>query len=101
VYGAIMSVEHRPTPYQMARVAVLEHELKDVEDSFAGLEKTQLGDVNGALKGKGLPEITVAAVTSEDEGVLGGGVAGKVAGSLLGLRLTNFSALRSESDERD
>jgi hypothetical protein len=101
VYGAIMSVEDRPTPYQMARVAVLEHELKDVEDSFAGLEKTQLGDVNGALKGKGLPEITVAAVTSEDEGVLGGGVAGKVAGSLLGLRLTNFSALRSESDERD
>jgi len=101
VYGAIMSVEDRPTPYQMARVAVLEHELKDVEDSFAGLEKTKLGDVNGVLKSKGLPEITVAANTSQNEGGLGGGVAGEVAGSLLGLRLTDFSALHGEIDERD
>jgi hypothetical protein len=101
VYGAIMSVEDRPTPYQMARVAVLEHELKDVEDSFAALEKTNLVDVNGALKGKGVPEITVAAVTPEEEGGLGGGVAGQVAGSLLGLRLSDFSALHGEADERD
>jgi hypothetical protein len=101
VYGAIMSVEDRPTPYQMARVAVLEHELRDVEDSFAGIEKSKLGEVNGALKGKGLPEIAVAEVTSQDEGGFGGGVAGQVAGRLLGLRLSDFSALRSEPDEHD
>jgi len=101
VYGAIMSVEDRPTPYQMARVAVLEHELKDVEDSFAGIERSKLADVNGALKAKGLQEISVASVTPRDEGGLGGGVAGRVAGSLLGLRLTDFSMLRGESDERD
>ncbi|HLY05401.1 MAG TPA: hypothetical protein VKR31_06610, partial [Rhizomicrobium sp.] len=101
VYGAIMSVEDRPTTYQMARVAVLEHELKDVEDSFAMLEKSKLADVNGALKAKGLQEITVAAIAPADGGGLGGGVAGQVARSLLGLRLTNFSALRSEADERD
>jgi hypothetical protein len=102
VYGAIMSVEDRPTPYQMARVAVLEHELKDVEDSFAGLEKTKLADVNGALKGKGLPEVTVAAVIPQDEtGGLGGGVAGQVAHELLGLRLYDSSTLRSSTDERN
>lgn len=101
VYGAIMSVEDRPTPYQMARVAVLEHELKDVEDSFASLERSKLPDVNGALKAKGLQEITVAYVAPHDEGGLGGGVAGRVAGSLLGLRLTDFSVLRGETDERD
>jgi hypothetical protein len=101
VYGAIMSVEDRPTPYQMARVAVLEHELRDVEDAFASLEKSKLTDVNGALKGKGLQEITVAEVMPGDEGGVGGGIAGRVAGSLLGLRLTDFSALRAETDERD
>jgi photosystem II stability/assembly factor-like uncharacterized protein len=98
VYGAIMSVEDRPTPYQMTRVAVLEHELKDVEDSFAGLQKSKLVDVNGALKAKGLHEITVAAVKPEEAG---GGVAGQVAGRLLGLRLTDFSTLHTETDERD
>jgi hypothetical protein len=100
VYGAIMSVEDRPTPYQMARAAVLEHELKDVEESFAGLEKSKLVDANGALKAKGLQEITVAAIAPEGGG-LGGGVAGRVAGSLLGLRLTDFSVLKVETDERD
>ncbi|HEX3432274.1 MAG TPA: hypothetical protein VHT03_15475 [Rhizomicrobium sp.] len=101
VYGAIMAVEDRPTPYQMARVAVLEHELKDVEDSFAGLEKSKLADVNGALKAKGLQEITVAAIVPQDGVSLGGGVAGQVAGRLLGLRLYDLSALKSQGDERD
>jgi photosystem II stability/assembly factor-like uncharacterized protein len=100
VYGAIMSVEDKPTTYQMARVTVLEHELKDVEDSFAGLEKSRLADVNGALKAKGLQELTIAAVVPQTGG-LGGGAAGQVADHLLGLRLSDFSALRVESDERD
>jgi hypothetical protein len=101
VYGAIMSVEDRPTPYQMARVGVLEHELKDVEDSFAGLEKSKLADVNGALKAKGLQPITVAVIAPGDVGGLGGGVAGNLAGHLLGLRLSDFAALHAETDERD
>jgi len=95
VYGAIMSVEDRPTPYQMARVGVLEHELKDVEDSFAGLEKTKLADVNGTLKSKGLPEITIAAVAPVEGRGLGGGAAGQVTRNLLGLRLLDFSAARA------
>ena len=85
----------------MARVGVLEHELKDVEDSFAGLEKTKLADVNGTLKSKGLPEITIAAVAPVEGRGLGGGAAGQVTRNLLGLRLLDFSAARAEADERD
>ncbi len=100
VYGAIMSVEDRPTPYQMARVDVLEHELRDVENAFAALEKTKLAAVNSSLKNKGLAEITVAELAPSAEDT-GGGVAGQVAGKLVGLRLFDFSVLRAEAAERD
>jgi hypothetical protein len=61
VYGAIMSVEDRPTPYQLERLDVLERELKDVEDAFAALTSGELAKANAALKAKGLEEIVVPA----------------------------------------
>ena len=70
VYGAIMSVEDRPTPYQLARVDALERELKDVEGSFTALTKGELAAVNAKLKAKGLPEIVIHA---PPPGSVGGG----------------------------
>jgi photosystem II stability/assembly factor-like uncharacterized protein len=102
VYGAIMSVEDRPTPYQMARVDALQHELKDVEDEFGGLERGKLASVNVALKAKGIPEIVVhGQVSGPGDG--GGGDAKKIAAGLVGLRLFDLNAVSNaaESQERD
>jgi photosystem II stability/assembly factor-like uncharacterized protein len=97
VYGAIMSVEDRPTPYQIARVNVLEHELKDVENSFGDLMKGKLASTNARLKAKGLEEISVRELPAS----AGGGAAGRVAGGMVGLRLLDFGALHAMTDERD
>ena len=75
VYGAIMSVEDRPTPYQLERLNVLERELKDVEDAFAGLVSGELAKANAALKAKGLEEIVVPADVGGSPG--GGPAPGK------------------------
>ena len=42
VYGAINSVEDRPTSYQMARVDALDRELKDVEAQWVALQSGDL-----------------------------------------------------------
>ena len=38
IYGAINSVEDRPTAYQMARIDALDRELKEVEAQWAALK---------------------------------------------------------------
>jgi hypothetical protein len=98
VYGAISSVEARPTPYQMARVDALEHELRDVEASFASFVKTRLPPVNAALKAKGLPEIVLHDPEIGPAG--GGGNAKTIASGLVGLRLFDTTAAPAR-EERD
>ncbi|HEX4862151.1 MAG TPA: hypothetical protein VFV07_13005, partial [Rhizomicrobium sp.] len=100
VYGAIMSVEDRPTPYQMARVDVLEHELKDVETEFDTLAKTKLAAANAQLKARGLKEIVIHdPQLAEAEG---GGPAKQVAAGLVGLHAFQLDAVRSDTrEERD
>jgi photosystem II stability/assembly factor-like uncharacterized protein len=100
VYGAIMSVEDRPTPYQMARVDVLEHELKDVETEFDTFAKTKLAAVNVQLKAKGLEEIVVHE--PQMAAAEGGGPAREVAAGLIGLHAFQLDAARSSvREERD
>jgi hypothetical protein len=88
-YGAIMSVEERPTDYQIARVDALERELMEVEGAFSTLMKNEVGAINPKLKAKGLPEITVQVAPPEAMG--GGGKAKELADHLIGLRLYNFT----------
>lgn len=99
VYGAIMSVEDRPTPYQIARVDVLEHELRDVEEAFQKLATTELKAVNAQLKAKGLSEITFhePQLTTGD----GGGSAKQLASGMVGLRVFELNAVKSSGDERN
>ena len=86
----------------MARVDALQHELKDVEDEFAGLERGKLASVNAALKAKGIPEIMVHDSAGGPSGG-GGGDAKKIAAGLIGLRLFDLKAISNaaESQERD
>ena len=99
VYGAIMSVEDKPTPYQIARINVLEHELKDVEDQFAALERGELATVNSQLKAKGLDQIALVDPPAGSAG--GGGPAKALASGLIGLRIFDIKSLRAETGERE
>jgi hypothetical protein len=61
VYDAILSYEGRPGDYQVARVATLERELKDVEDRAAALAAEDLPALNEKLRAKKLAPIAEAA----------------------------------------
>jgi photosystem II stability/assembly factor-like uncharacterized protein len=102
VYGAILSTEDSPAPYQTARVDALERELGDVEKDFASLVSTQLPDVNAGLKVKGLPEIVVRDAQTAPP--TDGGDARRLVNGLVGLRYFGqaFSAgMGREKHERD
>ena len=99
VYGAIMSVESRPTPYQLARIDALEHELKDVENSFAALQHDKLAAINAQLKAKGIEQISLNAMTMPEGS--GGGPAKAIARGLLGLRLVDFGALHGSEEHAE
>lgn len=57
LYGALMSYEGRPAPYQLERYEALKRELGDVEGEYRTLTESSLGKLNGELKARGLPEI--------------------------------------------
>lgn len=101
VYGAVMSVEDKPTPYQLARIGVLEHEFRDVENAFEALRRDQLAPINARLKAAGKAEITLANITlTTEEG--GGGRVHALVDGLVGLRMTDFDSLRASAEqERD
>ena len=62
IYGAINSVEDRPTAYQMARIDALDRELKDVEAQWAAFQAGDVAAFNAKLKAASLPPLTIAAV---------------------------------------
>jgi photosystem II stability/assembly factor-like uncharacterized protein len=59
LYGAIMSFEGAPAPYQLERYAALKRELDDVAAEYASLNSNSLDKLNGELKTRNLPEIGV------------------------------------------
>lgn len=101
LYGAVMSVESKPTPYQLARIDVLEHELKDVENDFASLQHDKLAAINAELKAKGMQVISLNDVVLPE--ATGGGRASAVTSGLVGLRLFDLDAIghAREREERD
>jgi hypothetical protein len=66
VYDALLSYEGRPGDYQIERVAVLERELKDVEERAAALAANDVPGLNETLRGRKLAPIAEAA--AQDEG---------------------------------
>jgi photosystem II stability/assembly factor-like uncharacterized protein len=64
-YGAVLSYEGRPGDYQVARIDVLDHELKGVEDRAAALLGSDLPKLNDALRGKGLETLSMAGAERE------------------------------------
>ena len=61
VYGALLFYEGRPGDYQIARVAALERELKELEDRSNALVAHDLAPLNDALKREQLEPIALRA----------------------------------------
>lgn len=99
IFGAINSVEARPTPYQMARIDALDRELKDVEAQWAALQAGDLAALNGQLQAAGLKP--VAAATGALDQAMPRGAARALAGRLVGTRLYGNSAALVARGDKD
>jgi hypothetical protein len=100
VYGAINSVEERPTNYQMARVDALDRELKDVEAQWAAFQSGDLAAFNAKLRAANLPPVTIAAVQLDNDPARGGRVSALIRG-LVGTRFYGNVGTLVETGEKD
>ncbi len=73
IYGAINSVEDRPTAYQMARIDALDRELKEVEAQWAAFKAGDVAAFNAKLKAANLPPLTIAEVELDPDEIARGG----------------------------
>ncbi|HEX6661845.1 MAG TPA: sialidase [Sphingomicrobium sp.] len=101
VYGAITSVEDRPTDYQIARVDALDRELKDVEARWAAFQAADLASFNAKLKAANLPSLTVAAVEFDLDQLPRGGRASALARGIVGLRYYGDAGSLETAEEKD
>ncbi|MEO6432961.1 MAG: sialidase [Sphingomicrobium sp.] len=101
IFGAINSVEDRPTPYQMARIDALDRELKDVEAQWAALQAGDVAAFNAQLQAAGLKPVAVVAVVFDGDGLPSGGRADALARGLVGTRFYGTAATLTEQGEKD
>jgi hypothetical protein len=98
-----MSTEGAPTASAVARVAVLDRELGDVEKSFDALTASDLPALNEKLKAKSLAPLTIADATDppDAEAARGGPVDALFAGTVGSRHRGTLSAAHArESDDR-
>src|SRR5947209_8939309 len=100
VYGAITSVEARPTDYQMARIDALDRELKDVEGQWAAFQSGDLAPFNAKLRAANLPPVTIASVELDKDPARGGRVSTLIRG-LVGTRFYGDLGSGQETGEKD
>jgi hypothetical protein len=86
VYGAITSVEDRPTSYQLARIDALDRELRDVEAEWAAFQSGDLANFNARLRAANLPPVTIAEVEFDPDELARGGRISALARGLVGTR---------------
>jgi hypothetical protein len=99
VYGAINSVEDRPTPYQMARIDALDRELGEIEKQWAALQASDVAGFNARLKAANLPPLTMAEIKL-DADARGGPVSALVRG-LVGTHFCGHLSSLTEAAEKD
>jgi photosystem II stability/assembly factor-like uncharacterized protein len=101
IYGAINSVEDRPTDYQMGRIDALDRELKDVEAGWAAFRSGDLAVFNAKLKAANLAPLTIASVEFDADDLARGGRMSALARGLVGTRFYGDAAALSETHEKD
>jgi hypothetical protein len=101
IYGAINSVEDRPTPYQMQRIDALDRELKEIENQWAALKAGDVAALSARLKTANLPPLTVAAADPGGDRVARGGRASALAHGLVGTHYYGEASALQEAREKD
>ena len=101
IYGAINSVEDRPTVYQMARIDALDRELKEVELKWAAMQASDVAAVNAELKQANLPALTIAQIDLDPDDLARGGRAAALVRGLVGTRFYGDASSLSETGEKD
>ena len=101
VYGAINSVEDRPTAYQMARIDALDRELRDVEGQWAALQASDVAAFNAKAKAANLPPLTIAEVRFSPEDLARGGRVAALVQGLVGTRFYGNSVAFKDTGEKD
>lgn len=77
LYGAVNFYEGRPGDYHVARIAVLEGELADVEGRFKALMSEAMPAINAEMKARGMPPLpgappaTSSTLSSHDSALIG------------------------------
>jgi hypothetical protein len=101
VYGAINSVEARPTTYQLARIDALERELKDVEAQWAAFRAGDLAAFNAKLQGASLRPLKIAEVHFDEEQLARGGRISALVRGLVGTRFYGDLKALTATGEKD
>lgn len=101
LFGAIQSVEDRPTTYQMARIESLDRELTDVERQWAAFQSGELAPFNARLQAAGLKPVTVAEIRFDPNSQPLGGRAAALARGLIGTRFYGEADALEERGEKD
>jgi photosystem II stability/assembly factor-like uncharacterized protein len=101
IYGAINSVEDRPTAYQMARIDALDRELKDVEAQWTALQAGDVAVFNARLKGANLPPVTIAELRFDPDELARGGRVDALVRGLVGTRFYGNAASLQQAADKD
>ena len=101
IYGAINSVEDRPTAYQMARIDALDRELREVETQWAALQAGDAAALSNRLKAANLPPLKIAEIGVDADALARGGRAAVLARGLVGTRFYGAASALRETAEKD
>ncbi|HEV2594044.1 MAG TPA: sialidase, partial [Sphingomicrobium sp.] len=101
LYGAVNSVEDRPTPYQMQRLDALDRELREVEAQWSALRTGDVAALNEMLRTANLPPLTIAAAGPLIDRDARGGRAALIARGLIGTRFYGPTRDLEEAHEKD
>ena len=101
IYGAINSVENRPTAYQMARIDALDRELKEVEAQWAAMQAGDVANFNARLRAANLPPLKIAEINLDPDDVARGGRLSALARGLVGTHFYGDVGSLRETGEKD
>jgi hypothetical protein len=101
IFGAINSVEDRPTVYQMARIDALDRELKEVEAQWTALQAGDVAAFNAKLRAANLPALQIASVDLDTDAVPRGGRVAALVRGLVGARFYGDAGSIAEAAEKD
>ena len=100
IYGAINSVEDRPTDYQLARIDALDRELKDVESQWAAFRSNEIAPFNAKLNADKLPPVAISSISFDPDDLPRGGPIEALAAGLVGTHFYgDLHALQRETDK--